>query len=516
MPYPFGVTLSTLDDTLGGIWTRNDQHPAWADLEDATYMEFMDATTVTIMHLIDQLGLGAPPEALHFDSDGMHSPEPLGKGITINLSKGAHDDLMRYKYLPKSVIKYLRDGKAWTAAELAEIEKLLRKGLAKNATLADRYIIKADALAALMSAFDRAGRKLPQIFMPELPVTVSARKQMPAPQPGKEYRLRADKGAPDQPVLPMTNLEEEAIKWAQLHAGEKIATQNQYVIQKVRSLVIEARRGRWTPDELRQALLNQLGEFNRDWRRIAITELAECMSNGYLATLKEGDWVIGQSDGTACEWCREHIHGKVFKVVRAPGDPWREVWIGKTNYGRRKKDWIPCIPAHPNCRCRWQWFNPKFMKVTPDGRIDLKTPEEILMERQALKSFFGRPDVLVKGLDYNLDLEDRLAVLPYYNCWVPPQTLGANKNQIPMLNPAKLVKVREAFQRGDAMPPILVDFSRMILDGHHRWYAALELGIEHVPIIILSARIAEAVDEAGENDDTGAIAQAELANKEGH
>jgi hypothetical protein len=488
-------------------------------------MEFMEAATVTIMHLIDQLGLGASPEALHFDSDGMHSPEPLGKGITIDLSKGAHDDLMRYKYLPKSVIKYLRDGKAWTAAELAEIEKLLRKGLAKNATLADRYIIKADALAALMSAFDRAGRKLPQIFMPELPVTVSARKQMPAPQPGKEYRLRADKGAPDQPVLPMTNLEEEAIKWAQLHAGEKIATQNQYVIQKVRSLVIEARRGRWTPDELRQALLNQLGEFNRDWRRIAITELAECMSNGYLATLKEGDWVIGQSDGTACEWCREHIHGKVFKVVRAPGDPWREVWIGKTNYGRRKKDWIPCIPAHPNCRCRWQWFNPKFMKVTPDGRIDLKTPEEILMERQAIKSFFGRPDLLIKGHAdflgqsdeaYNLNHDEM--VDKYWNFeWQmrEPHELGANPNQVPFLDQMKLQRMREHFNT-EPMPPILVDRYLTILDGHHRWYVACELGLKLVPVVIAPVRVVEAVEEAGENDDTGAIAQAELANKEGH
>jgi hypothetical protein len=505
MAYPFPIET----DTLGGIWSRNDQHSTWADLEDAFYTELTEPTAVVILHLIDQLGLGAPEGPVAFDATGAYVPAgaSVAKSITMDLQKGAQD-VDRMRYLPKSVIRYLRDGKSWSNEQLTEIERLLRKGLAKNATLADRYVIKAEALSALMQAFDRAGRKLPAIFLPDLPVTLNARKNLPAPHPGKEYRLRADKGAPDQPVLPLTTLEEEAIRWAQLHAGEKIATQNQYIISTTRELVIQARRGRWTPGELQKALLDKLGEFNRDWRRIAITELAECMANGYLATLPVGTFVIGQADGTACEWCKAHIHGKIFKVVKEPGDPWREVWVGKTNYGRRKKDWVPCIPGHPNCRCRWQVFDPKFMKVTPEGRIDLKTPEEILTERQALratlKSIFDGPDVLIKG--HGAPDFDRLADLSQYE-WRDPHTLGANPNQVPMLNPEKLAKVRERFSREGIYKPILIDAHGTILDGHHLWYVAMEAGGFWVPVIVAPLRVSQAVDEAGENDDTGAIAQ---------
>jgi hypothetical protein len=124
---------------------------------------------------------------------------------------------------------------------------------------------------------------------------------------------------------------------------------------------------------LQQNLFDTFADLNRDWRRIATTEVGDAAGNGMIASLKPGTKVrrIEQYNG-ACPFCKK-IHGMVFTVV----DPSKrdknwdtEVWVGKTNIGRSgakqkrtaegmvdrtdEEMWkVPAGTVHPHCRGTW-------------------------------------------------------------------------------------------------------------------------------------------------------------------
>ena len=124
---------------------------------------------------------------------------------------------------------------------------------------------------------------------------------------------------------------------------------------------------------LQTQLFDTFAGLNKDWRRIAVTEVGDAAGNGLIASLKEGTKVkrIEQYKG-ACPFCKK-INGMEFTVV----DPAKkdknwdsEVWVGKTNIGRsgaaRKRVGDELIPRtdaemwkvaagtiHPHCRGSW-------------------------------------------------------------------------------------------------------------------------------------------------------------------
>jgi hypothetical protein len=124
---------------------------------------------------------------------------------------------------------------------------------------------------------------------------------------------------------------------------------------------------------LQSDLLDAMGELNRDWRRVAVTESGENANQGYIASLKAGTKVrrVEQYQG-ACPFCRK-LDGKVFEVVdpNAPDkDGEKQVWVGKSNVGRsaapRKRVggalidrestemwWAAAGTQHPHCRGSW-------------------------------------------------------------------------------------------------------------------------------------------------------------------
>lgn len=126
-------------------------------------------------------------------------------------------------------------------------------------------------------------------------------------------------------------------------------------------------------EALQQNLFDTFGDMNRDWRRIATTEVGDAAGNGMIASLEPGTKVrrIEQYHG-ACPFCKK-IHGMVFTVVdpsKRDKDWDTEVWVGKTNIGRsgsKKKRvgdelvdrtdaemWkVPAGTVHPHCRGTW-------------------------------------------------------------------------------------------------------------------------------------------------------------------
>ena len=143
-------------------------------------------------------------------------------------------------------------------------------------------------------------------------------------------------------------------------------------IAHVQAMLLGERDGQG--EALRQALFDEFGRLNRDFRRIAVTEAGECMLQGFIAAQDPGQRVQRQEAYRgACDFCRS-INGQVFEVVdpAAPRkDGERQVWLGKTNVGRSasprrrvgdqlmertaNERWWPAAGVqHPHCRGSWR------------------------------------------------------------------------------------------------------------------------------------------------------------------
>jgi hypothetical protein len=144
------------------------------------------------------------------------------------------------------------------------------------------------------------------------------------------------------------------------------------VIEHVQAQVLGQKEG--TPTYLKTRLFDAFGQLNRDFRRIAVTEVGESVNQGFIASIRIGAKVRRIEAYTgACEFCRS-INGKVFEVVRP--DAWTDgqtqVWVGKNNIGRsaaprkrvgglliertEKELWWPASGLqHPHCRGAWQF-----------------------------------------------------------------------------------------------------------------------------------------------------------------
>lgn len=137
---------------------------------------------------------------------------------------------------------------------------------------------------------------------------------------------------------------------------------------------------------LQSRIQDEFAILNRDWRRVALTETARDMNEGFIAALPLGAKVRRvEAYAGACPFC-ERINGMVFEVVspdREDKDGWKHVWLGKTNVGRyasprrragselveRDADevWWPAAGVqHPNCRGGWVRVADKPQGVDPE------------------------------------------------------------------------------------------------------------------------------------------------------
>lgn len=214
--------------------------------------------------------------------------------------------------------------------------------------------------------------------------------------------------------------EAKALQYAVEEGAAMLTNTTNSTIQSVRHALIETIKGRGDANGvfrlLQEMITEDVGEINRDWKKVAISEINTAFSNAYLSILSEADFVVGSSLPDACEHCLTDINGQVYKVRKEPPPDYSrfppmsedyakyakiwetEIWVGKNNFGRstsmrkridpsigNKKDNLrekehhehsmPVIPYHPHCRCRWIKFNPKFQYVK-DGEVKLKVENE--------------------------------------------------------------------------------------------------------------------------------------------
>lgn len=143
------------------------------------------------------------------------------------------------------------------------------------------------------------------------------------------------------------------------------------LINGIRRVTLGDKQGTW--QKLHSELFDTFGDLNRDFRRIAITEIGTATNVGYLATLKPGTQVRREEAyAGACDFCAS-IRGRILTVIDPdkPDKDWdTEVWVGKNNVGRsasprkrvgnlliQRQDhelWkIAAGGIHPHCRGSW-------------------------------------------------------------------------------------------------------------------------------------------------------------------
>jgi hypothetical protein len=181
-------------------------------------------------------------------------------------------------------------------------------------------------------------------------------------------------------------LEARSVQHAASHAADKLTEISERHRAGVRQTILQAQRERWEPQKLTQELYDVYGDQNRDWRRVALTELAMAVSDAYLAGCEEGDQIVGMGAESACKYCQEYVVGKTFTVThQIPQNNYhydmKMMWSGKSNFGRRVAEYVPCIPMHPNCRCRWHKVS-RFYNVAPDGKFKMKETWELIQEER--------------------------------------------------------------------------------------------------------------------------------------
>jgi hypothetical protein len=178
--------------------------------------------------------------------------------------------------------------------------------------------------------------------------------------------------------FPFTPIQRAVLEYANAAGAENIVNLREgarHAIKTIIRLKMAAQTlGTDRPlNRLQTELFDYFGDLNRDWRRIALTEVAENSNQGYIASLSPGTYVRRQERYKgACPFCRK-IDGRVMEVVppgMADKDGETQIWVGKTNIGRSaaprrrvagvlierqpdEKFWVAAGVQHVNCRGTW-------------------------------------------------------------------------------------------------------------------------------------------------------------------
>ena len=384
--------LSTGSQDEHNIWARN-AYPLMAEAEDGFYELLARTDLGALVSVYNALGLPASEVEKGFDMQFAAYEDELIKAYDSGRSKIS--DLVKQmgKASKERVMQWAADGKAMTRQQLNRLDKLMKRPLPNYAKAAEQYMVRAALIAKIRGKEEQEDLVLAGAIIDQLPKTIQA-----AEKEGfvltRRQKEKAEAAGEKVKILPLTPLEAESVRHATLHAGDKITEISLKHMAGVRQLVIRAKKERWSAEELASKLRDTFDDHNRDWRRVAITELAFAHNDAFLSGCEEGDTLVGMGSDNACKRCKQHIIGKTVTVTHTvPKDESYYtdtglVWAGKSNYGRRVAEYVTAIPLHPNCRCRWHKLS-RFYHVV-DGEIVKKDTATLINEERAKRGM--KPD----------------------------------------------------------------------------------------------------------------------------
>ena len=213
------------------------------------------------------------------------------------------------------------------------------------------------------------------------------------------------KPAVDDAMLKLEGPEwENAVEFAKQEAGAMIVELKQSQYKAIHDTLQTAIKNRLSHGELEEKLYDRFGGMNRDWRRIAETEIGNALNNGQLLTeldrrKPEDEYVFmkGISAAGACPWCKGEVDGTIVVLLPEPpedggdsiavdGKTYPVIWPGKSNFGRpRSAWWIAAGTQHPHCHCTWVKFIPGFEKWDDKFREAMEQAREKGRQMMALK-----------------------------------------------------------------------------------------------------------------------------------
>ncbi len=211
-----------------------------------------------------------------------------------------------------------------------------------------------------------AGRdlRLPPVPRNEAEIPIRATSQ-PGSAEIERYGHPASQGGGKQGPPAQRKVRLQALWYARTSSGLKMREWANGMRDDVRWQVVEALREGISAEELKDRLEVRWEKYGQNFALIATTEMNDAYNSGYLLSLPAGSYVTVPpiNDDKVCEYCKRLLEGKVFEVLHhAPKNPTRFeletcVWPGKSNVGRKPKDYVPCITLHPGCRHKFVYLS---------------------------------------------------------------------------------------------------------------------------------------------------------------
>jgi hypothetical protein len=177
--------------------------------------------------------------------------------------------------------------------------------------------------------------------------------------------------------------QKEAVELSKINAQQHINSLNAKVTSSVLNLAIKEQLNMYTtvekviPEAIKndterykvvQQLREMSGDWERDWHRVAHTEMWDAKVRGEAQAIFNGESPLSSKKGetkvfkrpgpNACSKCKElylepdGITPRIFTLS--------ELQANGTNYGKKQRDWVATLgTVHPNCMCP--------LSVMPDG-----------------------------------------------------------------------------------------------------------------------------------------------------
>lgn len=416
------ITYMQAPEKEHNIWALND-NSMLADAEEELYHELVEPAFNNMAELIAALGLSNEhvemtkslgTEFMAYQEELIKSARRPNKLTELwNIAKRKRKDF----------IKYLQGQDNWSKQKLKQIDGILKQDLPNAEKVAEKYAVRAAFIAKIRNKQDTEALKATGAYVDRFPTTIKAARHegvvlTAAKDPAIEVlanlsptvteaeldealraaRAKRNLAMHNYEILPLQPQEIRTVENAEIRTADKIAEVAEKHRAGIKQVVLQAINGRWSAAKLAQMLFDKFGEQNRDWRRVAITELAMASSDAFLAGCEEGDQVTVNTVEGSCRYCKQYLEGRTFTVTHKAelmgtnySDEMNYVWVGKTNYGRRVATYIPCIPLHPNCRHMWHKLSRFYSMV--DGKPTLRSLKDLINEERIRRGI---------GIDENL------------------------------------------------------------------------------------------------------------------
>jgi len=151
------------------------------------------------------------------------------------------------------------------------------------------------------------------------------------------------------------------------------------MLQGLREIVAEGMADNKTRYQVVQQLREFTEDWDRDWHRVAHTEMWNSKIMGEVSSIMDGESKFSNKKGetlvykrpapNACAHCKklylesDGVTPKTFKLS--------ELMTNGTNYGRKTADWKPTVGVlHPNCMCTFN-IMPDGFRFDKNGQLEL-------------------------------------------------------------------------------------------------------------------------------------------------